>query len=81
MNITYTQEISKEPRCEERRRPVKRYLVPNGQWSKGAEFTSNYPFSGMLIAGTAKGQLPALRRSVRSKYTPHVGQKQALRNL
>lgn len=75
-DITYTMEEPRGPRCEERRRPVKRYRVPSE--SRPGDYTSqsNYPFTGMLIAATAKGLLPALRRSIRSKYTRHVGSKQ-----
>lgn len=78
-DITYTTEESKGPRCEERRRPVHRYRIPSSYESDGDYYKSNYPFTGMLIAATAKSLLPALRRSVRSKYTPHVGAKQQSR--
>jgi hypothetical protein len=67
MNITYTQEPACESRAETRRRPVKRLRVV---LEKGSAF------NGWLIARTAKGQLPALDRSLRSKYSRHVGAKQ-----
>ena len=76
MNITYTQEPASESRAESRRRRVLRYRIP--AWSERAtsDPVSNHPFTGMLIAATAKAQLPALRRTIRSKYAPHVGAKQ-----
>ena len=61
------------PRCERRRRQTKYLRVPA---TYGPELNSNHPFDGMLIARTAKGYLPALRRRANSRYEPHVGKKQ-----
>jgi hypothetical protein len=77
--INYTTEEPKGPRCEERRRSVKRYRIPAIYESGDDYYKSNHPFTGMLIAATAKSLLPTLRRSIRSKYTPHVGTKQQSR--
>ena len=75
-DATYTTEYPKGPRCEERRSRVLRYRIPAGQYRDMDRFISNHPFTGMLIAATAKSLLPALRRSIRSKYERHVGAKQ-----
>lgn len=76
---TYTTEYSKGPRCEERRRQVKCLRIPAGYETSDNYSKSNYPFTGMLIQLTAKRWLPALRRSVRSRYMPHVGAKQLVK--
>ena len=73
---TYTTEYPKGPRCEERRSAVLRYRIPAETRPGINKSVSNYPFTGMLIAATAKSLLPALRRSIRSKYGRHVGAKQ-----
>ena len=75
-NATYTAEYPKGPRCEERRSQVLRYRIPAETCPGSHESISNHPFTGMLIAATAKSLLPALRRSIRSKYERHVGAKQ-----
>ena len=80
MDTSHVNEVPKVPRCEERRRPVLRYKVP-ATTLRGETHVSNHPFTGMLIAATAKGLLPALRRSTRSKYFPHVGTKQRMKAL
>lgn len=77
-DATYTTEYPKGPRCEERRSVVLRYRIP-AMTSGGETYISNHPFTGMLIAATAKSLLPALRRSIRSKYERHVGAKQLAR--
>ena len=75
-NEKYTTVYPSEPRCEIRRRPVKRYRIPAETNPRSCESVSNHPFTGMLIAATAKASLPALRRTIRSKYERHVGNKQ-----
>ena len=64
---TYTTEYPTEPRCEERRRPVRylRIMLDRG--------TS---FNGCLIQNTAKRWIRKLDQSVRSKYVRHIGAKQ-----
>lgn len=75
-NQTYTTTATYESPADERRRPVKRYQIPPETRPGSIDSVSNHPFTGMLIAATAKASLPALRRSIRSKYERHVGAKQ-----